>query len=307
MTRKRVSPCNPMNIWSVFALRWWAGGRHCRAPQYQPGEGLSRAEEVCGLLQTYSWDCKTTEQLPECKRYKFRFACLLRFSLTSALISNVSLPQENEEWFLVARVIDRVCFIIMSLVFFIGTIGIFLMGHFNQPPSSPFLGDPKKYLPPMKNLTDLTGMDFLGWTRGKSPDFYPFLYWRENLCLSVSDLSLTTWTRRGRRRYSCVYFHLVMWVCGLSQSQKCLFMVTVDPLHRCAIAKLKPWWCILESAVTGCWGWECFCIKKVVSSAASEFKGSFKAFDKLHETSVNHTCITAKCAERMLLSIKVLL
>nr|XP_046264124.1 acetylcholine receptor subunit gamma isoform X2 [Scatophagus argus] len=54
---------------------------------------------------------------------------------------------ENEEWFLVARVIDRVCFIVMSLVFFIGTIGIFLMGHFNQPPSSPFPGDPKMYLP----------------------------------------------------------------------------------------------------------------------------------------------------------------
>uniref|UniRef100_A0A4W6E9A3 Cholinergic receptor, nicotinic, gamma n=1 Tax=Lates calcarifer TaxID=8187 RepID=A0A4W6E9A3_LATCA len=52
--------------------------------------------------------------------------------------------QENEEWFLVARVIDRVCFIVMTMVFFIGTIGIFLMGHFNQPPSSPFPGDPKK-------------------------------------------------------------------------------------------------------------------------------------------------------------------
>eukprot|EP00064_Thunnus_orientalis_P010661 superscaffoldBa00001466_g10687 len=73
---------------------------------------------------------------------------------------------ENEEWFLVARVIDRVCFIVMALVFFISTIGIFLMGHFNQPPSSPFLGDPKKYLPSMDNLTDLTesgvGADFLG-------------------------------------------------------------------------------------------------------------------------------------------------
>uniref|UniRef100_A0A8D3CUN2 Cholinergic receptor, nicotinic, gamma n=1 Tax=Scophthalmus maximus TaxID=52904 RepID=A0A8D3CUN2_SCOMX len=61
---------------------------------------------------------------------------------------------ENEEWFLVARVIDRVCFIVMTLVFFVGTIGIFLMGHFNQPPSSPFLGDPKKYLPPSGNLSD---------------------------------------------------------------------------------------------------------------------------------------------------------
>ncbi|KAA8587310.1 hypothetical protein FQN60_016172 [Etheostoma spectabile] len=63
---------------------------------------------------------------------------------------------ENEEWFLVARVIDRACFIVMVSVFFIGTIGIFLMGHFNQPPSSPFIGDPKKYLPPINNFTDLT-------------------------------------------------------------------------------------------------------------------------------------------------------
>ncbi|XP_029309624.1 acetylcholine receptor subunit gamma [Cottoperca gobio] len=73
---------------------------------------------------------------------------------------------ENEEWFLVARVIDRVCFIVMVSVFFIGTIGIFLMGHFNQPPSSPFPGDPKKYLPSINNLTELTesgiGANLLG-------------------------------------------------------------------------------------------------------------------------------------------------
>lgn len=68
-------------------------------------------------------------------------------------------PQENEEWFLVARVIDRVCFIVMVLVFFIGTIGIFLMGHFNQPPSTPFPGDPKKYLPPLHNITAVAGME----------------------------------------------------------------------------------------------------------------------------------------------------
>uniref|UniRef100_A0A3Q3D0Q8 Cholinergic receptor, nicotinic, gamma n=1 Tax=Haplochromis burtoni TaxID=8153 RepID=A0A3Q3D0Q8_HAPBU len=66
---------------------------------------------------------------------------------------------ENEEWFLVARVIDRVCFIVMVLVFFIGTIGIFLMGHFNQPPSTPFPGDPKKYLPPLHNITAVAGME----------------------------------------------------------------------------------------------------------------------------------------------------
>ncbi|KAM8849323.1 LOW QUALITY PROTEIN: acetylcholine receptor subunit gamma [Spinachia spinachia] len=69
--------------------------------------------------------------------------------------ASLHLQTENEECFLVAKVIDRVCFIVM--VFFIGTIGIFLMGHFNQPPSSPFLWHPKKYCPPIINLTDLIG------------------------------------------------------------------------------------------------------------------------------------------------------
>ncbi|XP_026781416.2 acetylcholine receptor subunit gamma isoform X3 [Pangasianodon hypophthalmus] len=55
--------------------------------------------------------------------------------------------KENEEWFLVARVIDRLCFITMALLFMLGTIGIFLMGHFNQAPALPFPGDPKRYLP----------------------------------------------------------------------------------------------------------------------------------------------------------------
>ncbi|XP_075875854.1 acetylcholine receptor subunit gamma [Nelusetta ayraudi] len=59
---------------------------------------------------------------------------------------------ENEEWFLVGRVIDRVCFLVIATVFFIGTVGIFLMGHFNQPPSSPFPGDSKNYLPPINVL-----------------------------------------------------------------------------------------------------------------------------------------------------------
>ncbi|XP_077413740.1 acetylcholine receptor subunit gamma [Vanacampus margaritifer] len=73
---------------------------------------------------------------------------------------------ENDEWIRVARVIDRVCFIVMALLFFVGTIAIFLLGHFNQPPSSPFLEDPKKYLPMTENLTGLLdsrpGVDLLG-------------------------------------------------------------------------------------------------------------------------------------------------
>ncbi|KAM6198633.1 acetylcholine receptor subunit gamma [Sarcoramphus papa] len=54
---------------------------------------------------------------------------------------------ESEEWILVGRVIDRVCFFIMASLFVCGTVGIFLMAHFNQAPTLPFPGDPKQYLP----------------------------------------------------------------------------------------------------------------------------------------------------------------
>ncbi|CAM4715348.1 acetylcholine receptor subunit gamma [Lepidochelys kempii] len=54
---------------------------------------------------------------------------------------------ENEEWILVGRVIDRVCFLVMASLFVLGTVSIFLMAHFNQAPVVPFPGDPKRYLP----------------------------------------------------------------------------------------------------------------------------------------------------------------
>uniref|UniRef100_A0A8C3SLU5 Cholinergic receptor nicotinic gamma subunit n=1 Tax=Chelydra serpentina TaxID=8475 RepID=A0A8C3SLU5_CHESE len=53
----------------------------------------------------------------------------------------------NEEWILVGRVIDRVCFLVMASLFVLGTVSIFLMAHFNQAPAAPFPGDPKCYLP----------------------------------------------------------------------------------------------------------------------------------------------------------------
>ncbi|KAM4772584.1 acetylcholine receptor subunit gamma [Rhinophrynus dorsalis] len=54
---------------------------------------------------------------------------------------------ENEEWILVGRVIDRVCFLIMFFLFIFGTVGTFLAGHFNQAPAHPFPEDPKLYRP----------------------------------------------------------------------------------------------------------------------------------------------------------------
>ncbi|NXC86058.1 ACHG protein, partial [Cercotrichas coryphoeus] len=54
---------------------------------------------------------------------------------------------ESEEWMMVGQVIDRVCFFIMASLFVCGTIGIFLVAHFNQAPALPFPGDPKQYVP----------------------------------------------------------------------------------------------------------------------------------------------------------------
>lgn len=56
-------------------------------------------------------------------------------------------PQGNKEWFLVGRVLDRVCFLAMLSLFVCGTAGIFLMAHYNQVPALPFPGDPRSYLP----------------------------------------------------------------------------------------------------------------------------------------------------------------
>ncbi|XP_041954214.1 acetylcholine receptor subunit gamma [Alosa sapidissima] len=67
--------------------------------------------------------------------------------ITESARQQSDFQNENEEWFLAARVIDRVCFFAMAMLFIFGTIGIFLMGHFNRAPLTPFPGDPKKYLP----------------------------------------------------------------------------------------------------------------------------------------------------------------
>ncbi|XP_019358649.1 PREDICTED: acetylcholine receptor subunit gamma [Gavialis gangeticus] len=67
--------------------------------------------------------------------------------ITKTIQEQNEFDSENEEWILVGRVIDRVCFLVMASLFACSTIGIFLMAHFNQAPAQPFPGDPKKYLP----------------------------------------------------------------------------------------------------------------------------------------------------------------
>uniref|UniRef100_A0A4W4FM46 Acetylcholine receptor subunit epsilon n=1 Tax=Electrophorus electricus TaxID=8005 RepID=A0A4W4FM46_ELEEL len=54
---------------------------------------------------------------------------------------------DMESWVLIGKMIDTVCFWVAILFFSIGTIAIFLVGHFNQVPEYPFSGDDKKYAP----------------------------------------------------------------------------------------------------------------------------------------------------------------
>ena len=70
-----------------------------------------------------------------------------RLCVTSCHPKPASCPQGNEEWFLVGRVLDRVCFLAMLSLFVCGTAGIFLMAHYNRVPALPFPGDPRPYLP----------------------------------------------------------------------------------------------------------------------------------------------------------------
>ncbi|KAF7235621.1 Acetylcholine receptor subunit gamma [Varanus komodoensis] len=67
--------------------------------------------------------------------------------ITKTLQEKSDFDSENEEWILVGRVIDRICFLVMASVLIFGTVGIFLMAHFNQAPPEPFPGDPRQYLP----------------------------------------------------------------------------------------------------------------------------------------------------------------
>ncbi|KAL7991117.1 hypothetical protein Chor_014547 [Crotalus horridus] len=113
-----------------------------RTPQYPfdvraspTGEGLGNGgpQDFCNSLR------HTAPEIQSCVK-----ACN---HITKTLREKNNFDSENEEWILVGRVIDRVCFLIMASVFIFGTVGVFLMAQFNQPPGKPFVGDPKRYLP----------------------------------------------------------------------------------------------------------------------------------------------------------------
>ncbi|XP_030602476.1 acetylcholine receptor subunit epsilon [Archocentrus centrarchus] len=54
---------------------------------------------------------------------------------------------EIESWVLIGKMVDKVCFWAAISLFIIGTVWIFLTGHFNRAPEFPFPGESKKYVP----------------------------------------------------------------------------------------------------------------------------------------------------------------
>ncbi|XP_072006048.1 acetylcholine receptor subunit epsilon-like isoform X2 [Engystomops pustulosus] len=54
---------------------------------------------------------------------------------------------EMENWVMIGKVLDVLCFWLALPLFVVGTLAIFLMGHFNSVPDRPFAGDNRVYEP----------------------------------------------------------------------------------------------------------------------------------------------------------------
>ncbi|XP_057618538.1 acetylcholine receptor subunit gamma isoform X2 [Chionomys nivalis] len=97
------------------------------------GPEMRQSQEFCGSLK------QASPAIQACVE-----ACNL---MARARRQQSHFDSGNEEWFLVGRVLDRVCFLAMLSLFICGTAGIFLMAHYNRVPDLPFPGDPRPYLP----------------------------------------------------------------------------------------------------------------------------------------------------------------
>ncbi|KAH0509336.1 Acetylcholine receptor subunit gamma [Microtus ochrogaster] len=97
------------------------------------GPEMRQSQEFCGSLK------QASPAIQACVE-----ACNL---MARARRQQSHFDSGNEEWFLVGRVLERVCFLAMLSLFICGTAGIFLMAHYNRVPDLPFPGDPRPYLP----------------------------------------------------------------------------------------------------------------------------------------------------------------
>nr|XP_012647071.1 acetylcholine receptor subunit gamma [Microcebus murinus] len=131
-TGEEVTLCLPRS-----ELLFQQGQRHGLAraalEKLEKGPETGQSQEFCGSLK------QAAPAIQACVQ-----ACNL---IARARHQQSHFDSGNEEWFLVGRVLDRVCFLAMLSLFLCGTMGIFLMAHYNQVPTLPFPGDPRPYLP----------------------------------------------------------------------------------------------------------------------------------------------------------------
>lgn len=95
--------------------------------------------DVSSTAKLYKSLAKTAPEIKECVD-----AC--NFIAESTKQQN-DIGSEMESWVLIGKMIDKVCFWVAILLFSVGTVAIFLMGHFNQAPEYPFPWENKKYTP----------------------------------------------------------------------------------------------------------------------------------------------------------------
>nr|XP_035925147.1 acetylcholine receptor subunit gamma isoform X4 [Halichoerus grypus] len=118
----------------LFRQRQHNGLVRAALEKLEKGPEPGQSQEVCGSLK------QAAPAIQACVE-----ACNL---IALARHQQNHFESGSEEWFLVGRVLDRVCFLAMLSLFVCGTAGIFLMAHYNQVPALPFSGDPRSYLPP---------------------------------------------------------------------------------------------------------------------------------------------------------------
>ncbi|XP_026268551.2 acetylcholine receptor subunit gamma isoform X2 [Urocitellus parryii] len=132
-TGEEVALCLPRSE-LLFRQRQRNGLMKAALEKLEKGLEPGQSQEFCGSLK------QAAPAIQACVD-----ACNL---IARARHQQTHFDSGNEEWFLVGRVLDRVCFLAMLSLFICGTTGIFLMAHYNRVPAQPFPGDPRPYLPP---------------------------------------------------------------------------------------------------------------------------------------------------------------
>uniref|UniRef100_A0A4X1TC82 Cholinergic receptor nicotinic gamma subunit n=1 Tax=Sus scrofa TaxID=9823 RepID=A0A4X1TC82_PIG len=130
--REEVALCLPRSE-LLFRQHQRNGLVRAALEKLEKGRESGQSQELCGSLK------QAAPAIQACVE-----ACNL---IARARHQQSHFDSGNEEWFLVGRVLDRVCFLVMLSLFVCGTAGIFLMAHYNRVPALPFPGDPRPYLP----------------------------------------------------------------------------------------------------------------------------------------------------------------